>query len=91
VITSIQVEALGEDGYISEATSFIIHGRYKLIWYFGYDQLAPDREYIELFDLVADPEELDNLSSKRSDLVNDLFQVIESKITDLNKSFQDRT
>jgi arylsulfatase A-like enzyme len=87
-ITSIQVEALDDDGYISEATSFILRGRYKLTWYLGYEQLAPDREYIELYDLAEDPEELDNLSAKRSDLVNELVLILESKLSDLNKSFR---
>ena len=90
-ITSVQVESLNSDGVVEEATVLLIRGRYKLIWYLGYDQLAPNREFIELYDLKADPEELDNLYPKRSDLVNDLIPVLESKISDLNQSFQDKS
>ncbi len=46
---------------LSEATTMLVKGEYKLVYYFGYKELKRKKERIELYNLREDPEELHNL------------------------------
>ena len=43
----------------------LIDDRYKVLYFFGYEELGEGVERIELYDLVADREELHNLFPER--------------------------
>ena len=58
----------------------MINGRYKLIHYRGYgEEIQP-----ELFDLENDPEELENLSSFKRSIANEMLAEITSKLESVN-------
>jgi arylsulfatase A-like enzyme len=70
-------------GPITKATLAIRRGPYKLIYYSyeGYDGVA------ELFDLEADPDELNDLSSSHPSLAADLKRELLSKLEEVNQPY----
>ncbi len=68
---------------LSTYTAMIRKGPYKLTYYAGYDQLPGGEPYTELYNLDADPDELDDLSAKelqvRDALHKELFEKIDEK------------
>ena len=66
----------------------IIRGDYKLMWYFGFRQLEQGTEQIELYDIANDPEELHNLFPSRQAIVDELLNILKSKLDDLNQSYR---
>ncbi len=56
---------------LTTATSAIIQNNFKLTRYFGYDGLEQD--LIELFNLLEDPEELENLADDDKDMTQYLL------------------
>jgi arylsulfatase A-like enzyme len=65
-------------GFISQGTATLVRGNHKLIWYFGYEELGEEGEMIELYDIVADPDEMDNLYPSRNDLADELLGDLKS-------------
>ena len=61
---------------------------YKLIWTFGYEPIPPGEQIFELFDLAADPEELENLYDTRREIANELFAKLKLKFDQLERSYQ---
>ncbi|MBC8504876.1 MAG: sulfatase-like hydrolase/transferase [Chloroflexi bacterium] len=87
-ITTLQVEKMDENGRVAEATAMLVRGDYKLMWFFGYEQLEEGTELIELYDLANDPEELRNLYPARKDIADEFLEVLRHKLDELNKSYQ---
>ena len=87
-ITTGQVEKTDGNGCVAEATAMLVRGDYKLMWFFGYEQLEEDTELIELYDLANDPEELHNLYLTHKDIANELLDVLRHKLAELNDSYQ---
>jgi arylsulfatase A-like enzyme len=60
---------------------------YKLIYHFGvvreYEVLNGE-QYLELYDLESDPEEMDNLFKKRPEIANQLFDEMNAKLASMN-------
>jgi len=82
-ITSVQVEGV-KDGEIITASAMCVRGRYKVMWYFGYDGIDDGDELIELYDIDADPEELHDLYSLQKEIADELMDMLRSKITELD-------
>ena len=68
-----------KDGPLTRATVAMVKGQYKLIHYFGYKGYE---DVYELFDLVNDPEELENLYSSQS-IAADLREELDAKIREV--------
>ncbi|MBN2146227.1 MAG: sulfatase-like hydrolase/transferase [Anaerolineales bacterium] len=67
-------------GKIYRGTAALIREQLKAIWYFNYDEIGgAGNEVIELFDLAADPEELNNLYPTRQDIADELVQKLRAK------------
>lgn len=64
----------------------LIRGAYKLIYYVGYAELD-GLEYVELYDIDADPEELNDLSMAKPDLTNEMLQTIKVKLVEVNEPY----
>jgi hypothetical protein len=62
----------------------MVKDNYKLIYYLGYDGF--DNEY-EMYDLINDPEELDNLFSKSNTLAGDLKVELLAAVDEANKPY----
>lgn len=71
---------------IRKATAVAIKERYKLIYYIGYPRLE-DR--YEFYDLVDDPEELNNLYDRSSDLIQSMQADLEQKLKTADQPYHD--
>lgn len=80
-VHTIQAKANKQYEPISVATITLVKDRYKLQYFFGYDELGgPGSERIELYDLKNDPEELNNLSSSKRDTTAELLNELKQKL-----------
>lgn len=66
-------------------TVAMVKDRYKLIHYFGHEGF--EDEY-ELFDLVNDPEELDDLYLSQPDIARELQSELTAKMDEVNQPFE---
>ena len=74
---------------IEIATVTLVKNRYKLQYFFGYDELGgSDSERIELYDLKADPEELNNLYASKRETATELLGEIKKKIRVADKPYE---
>ena len=69
----------------------LVRDNNKLMWYFGYDRLGEDKEMLELYNLDADPEELNNLHPAQSSLAADLLVDLKSKLNQAEDVYEDTT
>jgi hypothetical protein len=58
----------------------LIRGNYKLFYIFGYEKDIEGGELIELYNLDDDPEELNDLSSSRPEIVNDMLLELKTNL-----------
>jgi arylsulfatase A-like enzyme len=71
---------------LTEATGMLVKGKYKLVYYSGYrDELGGDGKMIQLFDIEADPEELNDLSTTEKELVEKLLAELKAKYAKVNE------
>jgi arylsulfatase A-like enzyme len=68
-------------GPINNATFSLRKGRYKLIGYYGYEGYS---DGFELFDLVDDPAELENLSKAEPKIFSELRAELDAKFDEIN-------
>ena len=79
-VYAIEAKLNSKMGPLNKCTLAMIDGRYKLIHYRGYgEEIQP-----ELYDLENDPEELENLSTYKRSIVNDMLAEITSKLESIN-------
>jgi arylsulfatase A-like enzyme len=80
------VEAKGnpKQAPLTEASVALIRGQYKLTHYFGYSNA---RDGYELYDLTADPEEMENIYSASESVAADLRDELEQKLKAVNERF----
>ena len=83
-IPTIQVEGYHPDGSIHQATAVLQQGDFKIMWYLGYPALGASGEYIELYNLAADPEEIRNLYPQEKDRADAMLTVLRAKLDALN-------
>ncbi|MGD8456070.1 MAG: sulfatase-like hydrolase/transferase [Anaerolineales bacterium] len=72
---------------LTRASGMIVHGRYKLTKYYGYDELPSGEPLIELFDYENDPEELENLYPEKRTTANDLLNELEKQIEEADRPY----
>jgi arylsulfatase A-like enzyme len=84
-VYALQVGDIDKNGRITSATVMLVRGRHKLMWYFGYGELDEEGDLVELYDILADPEELHNLFPSRQDLANRLLRIAKSKLEEKNQ------
>ena len=65
---AVESKTTQENQPMAEATLAMRRGRHKLIYYFGYPELAGEEGAVELFDLEADPGERVNLYAAEREL-----------------------
>ena len=71
---------------LHEASVALVDGRYKLHYYFGYSDLRlPDT--IKLFDIQADPEELNNLFAREKEIGAALLSDLKKTLAAVNKPY----
>ncbi|MGB7873444.1 MAG: sulfatase-like hydrolase/transferase [Anaerolineales bacterium] len=72
---------------LTVATTALVKGQYKLMYFFGYDELGTDGERIELYDLKNDPEEINDLSSSKPETTAELLYEVKQKLAEVNEPY----
>ena len=72
---------------LTTATVALIKGQYKLMYFFGYKELGAAGERIELYDIVNDPEELNDLSTSKRETTGELLDEIKQKLAEVNAPY----
>ena len=72
---------------LSQASSMLVKGQNKLTYYYGYDQLGETKERVELYNLDADPEELEDLYIPQSKMGDQLLEELKSKLEEVNQPY----
>ena len=71
---------------MTPASTTIVRGQYKLIYYFGYEDRGI-QDFTRLYDIQADPEELQDLSQSEKDVAGELLNELKSKLVEINKPY----
>ena len=67
-------------GKLVKGTATLTRDNQKVIWYFGYDEIGgAGHELTELYDLAADPDELNNLYPARKTLAEEMVHILRAK------------
>ena len=72
---------------LSEVSIMHVQGNYKLVYYLGYDQLGIEGERSQLFDIKADPEELNDISLTQKGGSSELLARVKSKLKEVNEPY----
>jgi len=72
---------------LTQASTMLVKGRYKLHYYFGYRTPKVD-QLVKLYDIHADPEELVDLSISQPDLTADLLADLKAKLAQADQPYQ---
>jgi arylsulfatase A-like enzyme len=65
---------------MTEGIYCIYKGNYKLMYYFGLKEMKGHDPYFELYDIVNDPEELNNLYDSKNDIAEELYNELISEM-----------
>jgi hypothetical protein len=71
---------------ITHASTALIKGHYKLLYYFGDIERGID-ELVKLYDIEADPEELVDLYSSQKDVADELLNELKVKLAEVNRPY----
>ena len=69
------------------ATTAIVKGQYKLMYFFGYDELDGG-ERVELYDIGADPEEMTDLYSTKRETADAMLHELKTKLQEVNSVYK---
>ena len=83
----VQAEESEQYGPLTIATLTIKKGDYKLMYFYGYEELGPNGERIELYNLKDDPEELNNLYDVEKDIGQELLNALKVKLKEKNAPY----
>lgn len=73
----------------SIATAAMIRDRYKLTYFWGYEELGgEDGELVELYDLENDPEEFNNLYLSKRETGLELLNELKAKLAKVDKPYR---
>ncbi len=71
---------------LNMVSTILIRNNYKLHYYFGYPVLK-GAELAKLYDVQADPEEMNDLAAVHPDVTAEMLQEAKSKIAEVNKPY----
>ena len=72
---------------LNVATTALIKGQYKLIYFFGYEELGFVGERIELYDIRNDPEEMNDLYSSKRETANEMLHELKAKLAEVDEPY----
>jgi arylsulfatase A-like enzyme len=84
-VYAVQARGTQQDAPIQQATVSLVKGKYKLMYFFGYQRLGADR--VELYDLEADPEELHDLVETQQDVAAEMLAEVKAKLAEVNQPY----
>ena len=71
---------------LTQASTTLVRGQYKLLYYYGYEERGI-KDFIKLYDLGADPEELNDLSKSKKGIARELLKELKTKLAEVNKPY----
>ncbi len=71
---------------LTMASTILVRGRHKLHYYFGYPVLK-GAELAKLYDVQADPEEMNDLAAVQKDITAGMVKEVKTRITEVNKPY----
>ncbi len=83
----VQAEKSEQFGPLTIATLAIRNGDYKLMYFFGYEELGIGGERIELYNIKEDPEELNNLYDAEKEIGQELLDELKTKLKEMNAPY----
>lgn len=83
----VQAEKSEQFGPLTAATLSIRKGVYKLMYFFGYEELGETGERVELYNIVDDPEELDDLFEREKETGQELLKELKAKLEEINAPY----
>jgi arylsulfatase A-like enzyme len=72
---------------LTVATAMMAVDRLKLMYFFGYEELGEGVERVELYDVLADPQELHNLSREQAQITAKLLAALKAKLAEVNAPY----
>jgi arylsulfatase A-like enzyme len=70
------------------ATTTLIKAQFKLIYFFGYNELGSGKERIELYDLERDPEETNNLYTSKRETASEMLHELKMKLAEVDEPYR---
>ena len=83
----VQAEKSEQLGPLTIATLSIRKGDYKLVYFFGYEELGVSGERIELYNIKDDPEELNDLYQIENEIGLELLNELKAKSEEVNAPY----
>ena len=87
-VYALEARKSGKHAPLKVATTTLIKGQYKLMYFFGYEELGVEGERFELYDFENDPEEVNNLYSTKRETASELLNELKIKLAEVNKPYQ---
>lgn len=72
---------------LTEASVMLVQDNYKLVYYTGYKELGAEEERSILFDVQADPEELNELSQAKRDTAAEMVNIVKTRLDESNEPY----
>jgi len=89
-IYALEASKNRKDKPLQTATVAMFKGDYKLMYFFGYEELGAGNERIELYDIKNDSEELNDLSSSKPETTAELLHELKEKLVEVNEPYLDK-
>ena len=83
----VQAEKSEQYGPLTIATLAVRKGDYKLLYFYGYEELGTDGERLELYNIKDDPEELNNLYDIEKEIGQELLEELKAKLKEMNAPY----
>jgi arylsulfatase A-like enzyme len=83
----VQAEKSEQFGPLTVATLTLRKGDYKLLYFFGYEELGTDGERVELYNIKDDPEELNDLYGVEKETGQELLDSLKAKLKEVNAPY----
>jgi arylsulfatase A-like enzyme len=83
----VQAEKSEQIGPLKIATLALRRGDYKLMYFFGYQELGTDGERIELYNIKDDPEELNDLYDVKREIGQELLDELKTKLKEMDTPY----
>ena len=86
-IFALEAQKSNLTGPLNPYTAMIVKDPYKLTFYSGYEELEDQPKHFDLFDIINDPEEMDDLTSSHRETAEELLAELQSVIRIANRPY----
>ncbi len=72
---------------LTQTSIMHVRDNYKMIYYLGYEELDGDQERFYLYDIEADPQELNELSQVKPETAAEMLNIIKTRLAKSNEPY----